>query len=69
MPSPSPGPGQVRELSESSHPPLYALRQLRQGLERGVLQGLGRPALEASLLAKIDTMLAALAGCEKILRT
>ena len=59
----------MRELSESSQPPLYALRQLRQGLERGVLQGLGRPALEASLLAKIDTMLAALAGCEKILRT
>ena len=47
----------MREMSESSHPPLYALHQLRLGLEHGVLHNLGRPALEAALLGKLDAML------------
>ena len=59
----------MRDMSESSHPPLHALRQLRTVLEHGMLHNLGRPALEAALLGKIDAMLVALAGCEKILRT
>ena len=59
---------QLRELSESSHPPLYALRQLRFALEGG-LHDMRRPAFEARCLGAVESMVGCLTGCERILRT
>ena len=61
-------PRQIRDLSESGHPPLYSLLQLRTGLER-FLQHSSRPGLEASIFNTLESFFAALTGCERILRT
>lgn len=59
---------QLRELAEASHPPMYALRELRLALEEG-LHDIKRPAFEAKCLDCVEALVGALTGCERILRT
>eukprot|EP00908_Phaeocystis_cordata_P018194 Transcript_29592.p3 GENE.Transcript_29592~~Transcript_29592.p3 ORF type:complete len:179 (+),score=82.21 Transcript_29592:813-1349(+) len=67
-------PSQLWHLSQSKHPPLFALARLRRTVEAVLEQRNsegGRPStgLELHLLSTTEAMLSAITGCERILRT